>query len=500
MSQSTGPSEEQIILSLYQRGLSAPEISEETSIPSYRVRLLLKEQGVTLRGGKRNDKYFFLEQIRECLSKGLSIAETAALIERPYNTVLRWVREEGLTDQKTAQRQEAVRLHRDGQDARAIATALGMGHATILRWLHDAGEELKVPGRRPGYAPKKLQLFDRVKELHEQGLTVYRIAQDVGVHVDTVGIWLREEGIQPLYAVVAHSTAKGADPRTSPKREEGLRLYLDGYTETMISKSLDVPVGTVRSWVSRSGLQGKGGRAVRKDRASIRAVELHKQGEPVEKIARALKVSYYSVQNWLYDAGLITIRTAFGHCAGDGCEEDVFSPDHKFHSDECRHKNMKRRQPDPANWIETTCANPECPLPDGKFSYRKSQGHRYYHNDKCSQEHKRPVEQLNGLERNFVSLTELTGIGIERGAEQIPFGPRGSYAPDFTLTWQGETMHAETKGDPWIKGDTAAKHAAWRVQRGRLVMVFEDDLRELRMLPDAQAYWDALKIRAIEQG
>lgn len=160
---------------------------------------------------------------------------------------------------------------------------------------------------------------------------------------------------------------------------------------------------------------------------------------------------------------------------------------------------MARRSPDPANWTEAICANPECPLPDRKFFYRKSQGLRKYHSNSCSQQHQRDYEQVNGLERMFLSLTELLGLGITRGADQIRFGTRGSYAPDFTLTWHGEMMWAETKGDRWIKGDTAAKHAAWRAQRGRLVVIFEEDLQELRLLPGAQAYWDALKIRSIEQ-
>ena len=78
------------------------------------------------------------------------------------------------------------------------------------------------------------------------------------------------------------------------------------------------------------------------------------------------------------------------------------------------------------------------------------------------------------------------------GAEQILYGQRGSYAPDFIVEWGGEQLAVETKGEHWIKEDTKAKHAAWRAQSGRLAVIYVSDLLRLRLAADAQAYWNAL--------
>src|SRR6202012_4021485 len=133
------PTESQIVADLYRRGLSAPEISEETSIPSYKVRLLLKEQGIEIRGGKRNEKNLYLEEIRLYLSQGKSMTEVAVLIGKPATTVIRWCRQENLQTARESQQQQAVQLYRSGQDAKAVSATLGVAHATVLRWLHSAG-------------------------------------------------------------------------------------------------------------------------------------------------------------------------------------------------------------------------------------------------------------------------------------------------------------------------------------------------------------------------
>lgn len=488
--------EDQAILGLYQRGLSAPEISAELDVPSYRVRLSLKEQGVSLHGGKRNEKYLHLAQVKEHLARGLSIAETAALIGKPYNTVLRWCRQESLTDSKDAQRLSAVERYRAGEDAKAIAVALEVGHATILRWLHAAGIDVSVPGRRPGYAPKKLRLFGRVRELHEQGLTVYQIAQEVDVHVDTIGIWLREEGLQPIYAVARTGEAKGTDPRTSPKREEGLRLYREGYTASMIGKVLEVPTGTVDSWVSRAGLHGKGGKAVQRERKALRAVELHDQGQGTDAISAALKTSYYLVQNWLFDAGRITERTSFGECAAEDCRELVYSPDHKYHDDACRQKNMKRRQADPANLVTFTCLNckKEFTLPRSYTSVGK------YCSNECAAKHTRVKQHIvvddaivldSGYEALFWGLCSLWKLPVERGdrAKAVAVGLNGWYCPDFYMP--GLNIWVEVKG--FEDEDDRLRYDTWRMSGRKLAVLRREELDVLRTRANANEVWEQLR-------
>lgn len=295
----------------------------------------------------------------------------------------------------------------------------------------------------------KAQLLPRVKQLHfDEGMTLRAISDLLGVHEITLAKWIRAEGLTPR--------------RSGYKQHQVIRAARAGETK-------------------------------------------------VKRNCRQCGAEFedYEYRNRAFCNRDCTNTWQREHAADEKfrrwcpCGQEVLNNPYqnKHCSPECRKKYGKKRPADPANTIEAICQNPSCARPERKFTHPKAQGYRKYCSDKCSQEHVRPAEQMNGLEQLFMSLTRLMGIGCRRpeGAEQIPFGPRGSYAPDFILDWQGETLSVETKGDRWVKGDTAAKHALWRRERGRLAMVFKDDMQELRMMPDAQAYWSALKVKAISQ-
>jgi hypothetical protein len=321
---------------------------------------------------------------------------------------------------------------------------------------------------------KKSQYIDEVKRLYIENLkSLSEISQLLGPSVQTLSRWLGEEGIE----LAARPRNPNAGRSEDYQREINERI-----------------AASQRNRIGSGGQHGGRKRVIAREARSCENPACEEIFEaPVNSPQRFCGLTCArSVDNkdrWADKRKMTTCP----------CGEVFYSPyPKKYHSDECREKYALRRQADPANTLIAVCQNPGCPREGRQFTYPKSQGHRRYCSDKCSQEHTRPNEQLNGLESAFKGLCYLMEIGCRRpeGDEQIPWGDRGSYAPDFICEWRGEVIAVETKGDHWVKEDTEPKHTAWRVQRGLLAVLFEEDLQTLRTAPSADQFWAMLRYRA----
>jgi hypothetical protein len=181
----------------------------------------------------------------------------------------------------------------------------------------------------------------------------------------------------------------------------------------------------------------------------------------------------------------------------------------KYCSPECRETYGGKRQANPENWVVAVCENASCPRDEGAFTYPRSQGHRKYCSDLCSQAARRrnTGTDTNGddtdsaYETLFSGLCGVAKLPAERvsGDEQIPVGNRGSYAPDFKVTFQDKTLWVETKAARWVKPDSPAKWAAWRTEKGRLCVLMKEDLDQLYAGMGAKRIWLYLSEKAIDQ-
>jgi hypothetical protein len=323
-------------------------------------------------------------------------------------------------------------------------------------------------------APKssKPKYIDEVKRLYITELwSLSEISQRLGPSVQTLSRWLGEEGIE--------LAARPRDPNAG--RTPGAQAEINQRISAAQAARLESGGnrgGRVKQFAEETRSCANPGCD-----AAFRVREDSSQQFCSRQCARTVG----NKQRWDGKKNMTTCP----------CGEIFYSPyPKKYHSDECRQEYGGKRQPNPANTLTGICQNPGCPQSAREFSYPKSQGHRKYCSDKCSQEHVRPIEQLNGLEKQFTGLCELTGIGWRRpfADEQISWGERGSYAPDFICEWQGSVVAIETKGDYWIKEDTHAKIDAWRVRKEiPVILLFESQVRELRMIPDAAAFWMRLQ-------
>lgn len=321
---------------------------------------------------------------------------------------------------------------------------------------------------------KKDQYIDEVKRLYIDSLkSLGEISEILGPSIQTLSRWLGEEGIE--------LAARPRNPNAGRSEAEQQEI-----NERIAARQ--------RERIDAGGHHGGRSRMIeREDRECENPACSEAFEVPVTSPQRFCGLtcarSVGNKDRWADKRKMTTCP----------CGEVFYSPyPKKYHSDECRDRYAARRQKDPANTLAGSCQNPDCPKPDRRFTYPKSQRHRRYCSDKCSQEHTRPNEQLNGLEGAFRGLCYLLEIGCRRpnGNEQVSWGERGSYAPDFICEWRGEVIAVETKGDHWVKEDTEPKHAAWREQRGLLAMLFKEDLRALRTAPSPDHFWAMLRYRA----
>lgn len=91
----------------------------------------------------------------------------------------------------------ATELYESGLTLMEIAGRLGCSWMTVQRRLVAVGVEIRKQGRRgKGSEAKNDAMMQQILELHEQGLSTYKIAEQLGIGRDAINKRLRKMGVR----------------------------------------------------------------------------------------------------------------------------------------------------------------------------------------------------------------------------------------------------------------------------------------------------------------
>jgi DNA-directed RNA polymerase specialized sigma24 family protein len=146
---------------------------------------------------------------------------------------------------------EITCLYAQGLSANEIAARLGCGRNTILRRLRQVGMSVRSPGEyrkqyRGTRSPRYRQdvLNTTLTKLYLSGLGIAAIAQQVGCHESTVLRRLRRDGIR----------LRPAGCRLRFETLSIVRLYTDGLTAREIAERLGCSKTTATNRLLRAGI------------------------------------------------------------------------------------------------------------------------------------------------------------------------------------------------------------------------------------------------------
>jgi uncharacterized protein YjcR len=115
-----------------------------------------------------------------------------------------------------------------------IANDLGVGEATVHRWMEDAGLN-RDRARHAGAKPRAVR--EKALAMYANGLNDTAIAHELGVGKTSVRRWIEADGAR------------------RPARERALELWQAGKLATEIAVELSIPDYTVRTWADEAGLK-----------------------------------------------------------------------------------------------------------------------------------------------------------------------------------------------------------------------------------------------------
>lgn len=287
------------IVRAHHQGANAEEISVSAEIPAYRVRILLKEAGLSLTAAKRSAKRQHLPLIQTLIAKKRTAPEIADEINVPYTTLSRWLRQEGLTaySEDQRRREDAIptmlKAARAGESRESIADRFGFTPDSVSRWLAKEGFRFQVGGRKIG---KKPSLLPNVIALHHAGIAAFDIATQLGIHYGTAEIWLRELGLTPIN--------KERPARLKPDRSDEIaESYLKGNTIVEVAKELNISQDAVRKIIEERGITTEGGIYLRDREQAAEAVRYFDMGMTLSDVCDTLGRSYQTVRGWLVAEG-----------------------------------------------------------------------------------------------------------------------------------------------------------------------------------------------------
>lgn len=510
----TTPDERARVVDLHERGESAPTIAAITGVPVHRVRLVLKDEGYSIRGGGRSDKHQSWPQIAALMATCNSFHQVATQAEIPYQTVMRWAREEGVVDhykgQKDAKRGEALKLAAQHLSQPEIALRLNVSPSTVARWLRTA--QTKTHGQRGKPPVKRDRLLPEVLVLHGAGKTTHEIAKEVGAHWSTVGIWLKGQGIEPNYGL---RPSVAAERKMHPKRAEAIQLFLAGHTAHEVEQTLGIGRGQVAKWARDEGVYERGGKAKKRELRKDRVRELLVRGGTADTIKDDLKIHYYEARDLVAEVQredgdkVMIFKSITGHTCP--CGKPTGSPYRLYCGPEHRIEYGEKRQEDPDNWVDAICQNDDCPTLGGEFRYRRSQPQKYC-SRKCANRHTKKTAHFadSQIDQVYDSSWEVLFGGI-CGLLKIPFqrfdrsavepvvvdGTSYEYGPDFTTYHPDGPIDIEVKGQ--VSDLVVAKGDAYRQQGHRLVVLDQEALDGFRFCSTRSVAWRYLADLAASQ-
>lgn len=427
---------------------------------------------------KASSKHIYLPEIEKLGEEGYSGVQISDQLGIPYTTLVRWLREEDI-DLANLRMQRAIAMSEEGKSLAEIAEAVHAGTRTVSRWLSAMGTKGQHTGTKRKY--KKDRYGEQILQLHQEGKTVYEIAEAMEgkVYWSTIAQWLKEDGQQPRYGDTMHASAK-KDDTPHPRREEALRRYLEGDAARTIATDLKVGSQQVEEWAREDGIWEQGGKFKRRQERRERVCDLYDQGQPVDEIVRGGGVDYYTVRLILDETGRLPYP--------DEEKPDVVCPCgkltgtmNKYCCDEHRREYGVRRQKDPENYLTFECLG--CGI---SVTRRKKQSVHKYCSNACAAKHTKVKKHYalkdleivfdSSYECLFYGLCMLHKIPIERydRAKGIAWKDGAWYAPDFYLPQLD--MAIELKG--FEDADDPRRWAAYREQRGPLAVLDGEALRE----------------------
>jgi transposase-like protein/ribosomal protein L24E len=547
------------VVSLWHQGLSAPKITEATDIPVHRVRILLAQGGINLETeGHRSAVDQYRHEIASRLVQGDSIKKIALDLGRPYQTVLKWTKSDpelvaaAPTATKHHQVQEAIVRNQAGEPIKGIAPDFGVSPATLSRWLRAEGySPSAAPAQRVKRETKRDVHLEKVLALHAQKMNISEIGRQVGVHHGTVGEWLRQEGLAPIYAQADANRLKTRSEKEA-KKAQAISLYLEGMSVVDVAQEIHANRSSVHRWIDKAGVRHEGGYYLRQAQGAEEAVRLYTQERmSISDIMTRLGSNHALVKDWLLAAG-VEIRSAWEQrsdedkkaftergktarlgrtmsqdqidsararrevaqqarvaaaktepksqplatCALDGCDEVVLTQASRFCSLKCRSLGQGKRQPDPTKQVTFICETCE-----KSVTKRRIQGKVFrFCSNQCAKKHTKTVRHYvardqdmvldSAWEMAFASTCIMLKIPVERydRAQAIEYTPGHHYGPDFYLP--GANLYVEIKGqqDP----EDAERWAAFRAAGNTLAVLDGDALDLVRRAGSREILLDML--------
>lgn len=235
-------------------------------------------------------------RVLELYVPGEPVRPLARELGIPVATIRKWLKKAGIYDPAPTGRyrdeeryQKVLERYVPGEQVRPLARELGIPVATIMRWLKEAG--VYEPASTKG-SHRDEQLYQEVLRRYVPGEPVGPLAEDLGVHLDTVLKWLKDDGV--------YESAISRDER---RYQEALRRYVPGEPVIPFAEDLGVHVTTVMRWLKDAGVYvpATKGRKV-KEQLKREALRRYVPGEPVAPLARELGVTPSTIVRWLKDA------------------------------------------------------------------------------------------------------------------------------------------------------------------------------------------------------
>lgn len=274
---------------------------------------------------------------------------------------------------------------------------------------------------------KKVEMWGRVVTL-SQDLTQKQVADELGVHPETIRKWMKQEGYK-----WPHNGRKAARPgRHNPTEKVSKPCENCGSVMELN------PSETARKYCS---------------------FECFKEGK----------------------------RASFScPCGKRVVVAKSIAAVRQFCSMACRDVYGKKRQPDPANYVTFNCQT----CGDEVTRYRKyGSGANMFCSNPCAAKHTKTVRHYviremdmvldSGWEALVAGLLQYHKVPVKRvdRSEAVTTESGAIYAPDFEVVVDGEVLYLEVKG--FDNGNQSEGWETWRRERGHLVVLEREDLEAI---------------------
>lgn len=291
---------EEIKLLRVEKGMSAQKIGEELGVSQYMVLQALKEIG--LDPSDRNPrKAALLPTVTKMNKDGMTLTEISAATGVPSSTISRWLegsREEVRKKKSAWSKETALELGRQGWKQKDIADEVGVHVGTVSRWLSKAGiSTAQNLVRTKGNHNKKDKHWDKVLELHNQGLSPYMISKQVDASWGTIKKWIVDEGYRPHAETV--DLKKGRPAKETPSEEEVLQEFMKGTPASTVDRKLKLKPGTTRDLALARGVFYRGGRYAKDAEKRKKVIEAYKITGSIQYAAKNGGVNYYRAKEWI---------------------------------------------------------------------------------------------------------------------------------------------------------------------------------------------------------